>query len=85
MARDVPLTNIYNMSANNWSPNNHLTNTVGESKSVTDGQSDSQTRSIDKLLLGAKKSVQKIEFIEIKNLLEVKSNSKKLLFCSTLL
>ena len=30
MARDVPLRNIYNMSTNNWSPNNHLTNTVCE-------------------------------------------------------
>ena len=35
-ARDVELTNIYDMSTNNWYPNNHLTNTVGESKSVTD-------------------------------------------------
>ena len=30
MARDVPLTNIYNMSTNNWTPNKYLTNTVGE-------------------------------------------------------
>ena len=31
------------MSTNNWSPNNHLTNTVGESKSVTDSQTVRQT------------------------------------------
>ena len=55
MARDVLLTNIYNMSTSNWSPNNHLTNTVGESKSVTDSQTVIQSESIDKLLLGAKK------------------------------
>ena len=30
MARDVPLTNIYNMSTNNWTPNKYLTNIVGE-------------------------------------------------------
>ena len=30
MARDVPLTNIYNMSTNNSTPNKYLTNTVGE-------------------------------------------------------
>ena len=43
MARDVPLTNIYNMSTNNWTPNNHLTNTVCESKSVADRRTDRRT------------------------------------------
>ena len=30
MAQNVPLTNIYNMSTNNLTPNKYLTNTVGE-------------------------------------------------------
>ena len=40
MAQDVPLTNIYNMSTNNWTPNKYLTNTVGElnnKKKITGG------------------------------------------------
>ena len=59
MARGVPVTNIYNMSTNNWSPNSHLTNTVSEWKSVThrrtDRQMDRQTLQFVKLLLAAKK------------------------------
>ena len=30
MAQNVPLTNIYNMSTNNWTPNKYSTNSVGE-------------------------------------------------------
>ena len=30
MAQNVPLTNIYNMSTNNLTPNKYFTNTVGE-------------------------------------------------------
>ena len=40
MARDVLLTNAYNMSTNNSTPNKYLTNIVGESnkrKEITGG------------------------------------------------
>ena len=40
MPRGVPLTNIYNMSTNNSTPNKYLTNTVGElnkRKKITGG------------------------------------------------
>ena len=40
MAWVVPLINIYNMSTNNWTSNNHLTNTDCEWKSVTHGRTD---------------------------------------------
>ena len=44
MAWVVPLINIYNMSTNNWTSNNHLTNTDCEWKSVTHGRTDGQTK-----------------------------------------
>ena len=44
MAWVVPLINMYNMSTNNWTSNNHLTNTDCEWKSVTHGRTDRRTK-----------------------------------------